>query len=131
MNQAQQKSNQEELMVRSINRASRSVRCLPFKKAFYQRVAQKAMASEELVQRTDWRELVFAPFGESRAEDHFIWLIKLGILRREVDGQGLTKKVRLTPLGEEVIGQWIGEIPRAGIRERIYENFLRHKSKIL
>ena len=88
------------------------------------------MASGELAQRTDWQELVFVPFGESRAEDHFIWLIKLGVLRREVDGQGLTKKVRLTPLGEEVIGQWVGQIPRAGIRERIYENLTRHRSRI-
>jgi hypothetical protein len=130
MIQDQQLNEQEKLVVRSFTRASRSVRCLPFKKAFYNEVAQKAMASEELVKRNDWRELVFAPFGESRAEDHFIWLIKLGILRREVDGQGLTKKVRLTPFGEEVIGQWVGEIPRAGIRERIYENFFRHRIRI-
>ncbi len=124
------RNDQEELIVRSFRRASRSVRCLPFKKAFYEEVAKKAMASGELAQRTDWQELVFVPFGESRAEDHFIWLIKLGVLRREVDGQGLTKKVRLTPLGEEVIGQWVGEIPRAGIRERIYENLTRHRSRI-
>lgn len=88
------------------------------------------MASDELAQRSDWKELVFAPFGESRAEDHFIWLIRLGVLRREVDGQGLTKRVRLTPFGEEVIRQWVGQIPRAGIRERIYENFIRHRIRI-
>ena len=36
-------------------------------------------------------------------EIHFLWLIKIGVLRREVDGQGLTSKVRLTPLGRLVL----------------------------
>ena len=35
-------------------------------------------------------------------ENEFRWLIKVGVLRREVDGQGLTSKVRLTPLGRQI-----------------------------
>ena len=30
-------------------------------------------------------------------------LIKIGVLRREVDGQGLTSKIRLTPLGRQML----------------------------
>ena len=36
-------------------------------------------------------------------ENEFIKLIKIGVLRREVDGQGLTSKVRITPIGRQVL----------------------------
>lgn len=85
------------------------------------------MSSRELCDRGDWDKFVFVPFGEQRADEHFEWLIKLGVLRRDVDGQGLTSKVRLTPLGLAVIEQWKGELPRARIREKIKENFKRHR----
>ena len=86
------------------------------------------MSSKELCSNENWEKLVFAPFGEERAEAHFKWMIALGILRREVDGQGLTNKVRMTPLGQSVIQQWQDrdEIPRAGLRERMREVFRRH-----
>jgi hypothetical protein len=103
---------------------------LPFKKEFYKEIEGKSISSEELVKRNDWERFVFAPFGINRAEEHFEWMIKLGILRREVDGQGLTNRVKLTPLGKKIVDQWNGEIPRAGIRERIIENFRRHKPRI-
>lgn len=86
------------------------------------------MGSRELCEMPNWTEYVFAPFGVDRAEAHFNWMIRLGILRREVDGQGLTAKVRLTPLGSKVVEEYEGEIPRAGLRERIRYNFLRHSS---
>ena len=36
-------------------------------------------------------------------ENEFLKLIKIGVLRREVDGQGLTSKVRITPTGRKVL----------------------------
>ena len=36
-------------------------------------------------------------------ENEFLKLIKIGVLRREVDGQGLTAKVRITPIGRKVL----------------------------
>ncbi len=36
-------------------------------------------------------------------ENEFLRLIKIGVLRREVDGQGLTSKVRITPIGRNVL----------------------------
>lgn len=115
--------------VQALNRADRSLRCLPFRRSFYEEVADQPMSSSELCRRADWAELVFAPFGPERAEDHFIWLIRLGVLRREVDGQGLTERVRLTPMGRNLLARWPGEIPRAGLRERIRENFQRHRPR--
>jgi hypothetical protein len=110
----------------SIERSINSLSCLPFKKAFYQLIDEQAINSEELCQREDWRRLVFVPFGKERAEEHFIWLIKLGVSRREVDGQGLTNRIRLTPMGRNIITNIRDEVPRAGIRKRIAENFRRH-----
>lgn len=111
---------------RSFERASRALRCLPFRKKFFEEITHKAMGSKDLCRNVNWEQYVFAPFGVERAESHFRWLIRLGVLRREVDGQGLTDRVRITPLGVEVTNQWEKEIPRAGLRERIQENFRRH-----
>ena len=113
----------------AIRRACRSLRCLPFRRAFYEEVREGPISSAELCARTDWPRLVFVPFGRERAEAHFLWLIRLGVLRREVDGQGLTERVRLTPLGRQVLARWPGEIPRAGLRERIQENVRRHRPR--
>lgn len=113
----------------ALRRAAQSLRCLPFRRAFFQEVSDHPLSAAELCRREDWDRLVFAPFGPERAEAHFHWLIRLGVLRREVDGQGLTERVRLTPLGRQVLSRWSGEIPRAGLRERIHENFRRHRPR--
>ena len=44
--------------------------------------------------------------SERKVERDLMWLIKVGLLRREVDGQGITDSFRLTPLGKQVIKQW-------------------------
>jgi len=41
--------------------------------------------------------------GELGAEDDLMWLIRVGVLRREVDGQGITDRFRLTPMGQSLI----------------------------
>jgi hypothetical protein len=112
---------------RAILRAKRSLTCLPFRKVFYEEIDRVSISAEELCGRKNWEKFVFAQFGPERAEKHFQWMIKLGILRREVDGQGLTSRVRLTPLGRKVISGWKGEIKRAAIRERLFEKFSRMK----
>ena len=114
---------------RALDRASQSMRCLPFRRAFYEEVAETPISSNALCSRADWADLVFAPFGPERAEAHFNWMIRLGILRREVDGQGLTERVRLTPMGRELLAMCPGEIGRASLRERIQENFQRHRPR--
>lgn len=115
---------------RSWARASSALRCLPFRRAFYELVGEQAISSAELCQRNDWRRLCFLPMGPDRAEAHFIWLIRVGVLRREVDGQGLTERVRLTPLGRQLLRQWPGELPRASLSERMHQNFRRHRPRL-
>ena len=124
------KSFKDDVYQTALFRAKRSITCLPFKRLFYEKVDQIAMSAEELCSKEDWQQYVFVPFGKERAEDHFNWMIKLGILRREVDGQGLTSRIRLTPLGRKVIASFHGEIQRSSIRERIAETLRRHKLNV-
>ena len=98
----------------ALRRARQAVRCLPFRLAFYRELEQGALSSTQLAARADWRTLSRRRLSASRTEDDLIWLIQLGVLRREVDGQGLTERVRLTPLGREVLSQWNDVIPFAG-----------------
>ena len=43
------------------------------------------------------------PLSRSSTEDDLIWLIQVDVLRREVDGQGLTERMRLTPMGRDLL----------------------------
>ncbi len=64
--------------------------------------------------------------SERKVESDLSWLIKVGLLRKEVDGQGITDSFRLTPLGKNLILQWQkqGEnFPQPSFFERII-NFL-------
>jgi hypothetical protein len=44
--------------------------------------------------------------SENRVERELNWLIQVGLLRREVDGQGITDSFRLTPLGRQLVEKW-------------------------
>jgi hypothetical protein len=115
----------------SLARAALSLRCLPFRRGFYEAVQGQALSSEELTRvAVTTPPLTFLPLSSERAEDHFLWLIRLGVLRREVDGQGLTERVRLTPMGRQLLQRWPSEIPRAGRRERILEALRRHRPRL-
>jgi hypothetical protein len=48
----------------------------------------------------------FKTLSEQATERSLLWLIQVGLLRREVDGQGLTNSFRLTPLGRLLVEQW-------------------------
>lgn len=114
----------------AVNRARQAVRCLPFRLAFYQELEQGALSSSQLAARTDWRRISRRRFSANRTEEHLIWLIQLGVLRREVDGQGLTERVRLTPLGREVLEPWSGDIPGATPLTRMNSWLQRHRPRL-
>lgn len=68
------------------------------------------------------------PLAELRAENELLWLIQVGLLRREVDGQGLTDSFRVTPLGRQLIRYW-QQLPPSrynpGWRDRLYNALTR------
>jgi hypothetical protein len=51
-------------------------------------------------------EYTRSPLSELVAENDLMWLIDVGVLRREVDGQGITDSFRLTPLGRQLLQEW-------------------------
>ena len=61
-------------------------------------------AQEVLLKKSTYlkKQFIFIKTS-SFIESEFLRLISIGVLRREVDGQGLTSKVRITPIGRKVI----------------------------
>lgn len=89
---------------RTVERAKRSLICSPFKlnlfeKMRLERVPLNAIAGNAGVQHSYTKR----PLSELVAENNLLWLIQVGVLRREVDGQGITDSFRLTPLGRQLV----------------------------
>jgi hypothetical protein len=92
---------------RTIERAERAVRCTPFQLSLFttmrlQSVDLRAIAGNAGLQN----RYTLRSVPELVAENHLLWLIEVGLLRREVDGQGLTDSFRLTPLGRQLVERW-------------------------
>ena len=89
-------------------RALKAIRNSCFKKYFYEFIKKKGLGSNDiLLKKEDYLKKRFFKY-ETRdgIENKIITLIRAGVLRREVDGQGLTEKVRLTPLGREILKEF-------------------------
>lgn len=114
----------------ALRRARQAVRCLPFRLRFYQELDQGALSSSQLAARDDWSLLSCRRLSANRTEDHLIWLIQLGVLRREVDGQGLTERVRLTRLGRDTIALWHDTIHPASPLTRLKHWLRRHQPRL-
>ena len=94
------------LSQRSRDRAIRSMRCLPFSDSLYRDLQQQGLDAAKLWQNKDrYRRSQRWPRNPEALEDDLRWLITVGVLRREVDGQGLTSRFRLTPLGRALLDQ--------------------------
>ncbi|MBD2071223.1 hypothetical protein H6F93_27535 [Leptolyngbya sp. FACHB-671] len=92
---------------RAVERAERAVRCAPFQLHLFATMRQesvglKAIAGQSGIQNRYTRRSL----PELVAENDLLWLIQTGLLRREVDGQGLTDSFRLTPLGRQLVEKW-------------------------
>ncbi|MEA5451190.1 hypothetical protein VB780_21600 [Leptolyngbya sp. CCNP1308] len=88
---------------RSLKRAERAFRCSSFRLDLLGDMRSQSISIRQVCgpagvkSRYSRRNL-----AELRAENEMMWLIAVGILRREVDGQGLTDSFRLTPMGRQV-----------------------------
>ena len=110
----------------SIFRATRALSCSPFKLNLFtamqnQGISLQIIAGEPGINKN----YVTKNLTENQAESYLVWLINVGLLRREVDGQGLTDSFRLTPLGRQLIAQWEseGDFPPPKLKDRLY-NFI-------
>ncbi len=111
-----------------INRISKAIKCLGFNKKFYSDINEFGFTAEEVFKMK--AEYLVSGFKWFKNPDHleetFRWLIKIGVLRREVDGQGLTSKVRLTPLGRQLLQQRpLLPIQKASLFEKVSDWFFR------
>lgn len=113
----------------TLKRAERALRCSPFQLKLFadmrsQSVSLSAIASDRGVER----EYTSKPLLESAIEFELMWLIQVGLLRREVDGQGITDSFRLTPLGRQLVEKWEareGFLPNPSFWERLLNTFHR------
>ncbi len=95
---------------KTIIRAERAIRCAPFRLKLFVSMSQQSVPLFEIAQRAGLQnQYTYKPLSEIHVESEFLWLIQVGVLRREVDGQGLTDSFRVTPLGRLFIEQWQDE----------------------
>lgn len=108
-----------------LQRAEIALRCTSFTvKLFADMAAQgvnlRAIAGNEGVKNG------YSTFAANliATENDLLWLIQVGVLRREVDGQGITDSFRLTPMGHLLLDKWRShsQFPAASISDRL-QNF--------
>lgn len=88
----------------TLERAIRAVRCSPFQiKLFVDMQVQQVSLAEIAGASGVDKQYTLQPLTEMGAENALLWLMQVGLLRREVDGQGLTDSFRLTPLGRQLV----------------------------
>jgi hypothetical protein len=117
----------------TLQRAERAVRCAPFYLQLYVNMIRHSVSIKTIAGvagvRSGYTQRVIA---ELNAEHELLWLMQVGLLRREVDGQGLTDSFRLTPLGRQLVERWAqigaGSIPPSlsvSWRDRLYNAMSR------
>lgn len=96
-------------------RAECAMICAPFKLELYQAMAVAGVGLRTIGERSAYLRLAL-PLVQ--VENQLLWLIQVGILRREVDGQGITDSFRLTPLGHELLARFEGGLATPTWRDR-------------
>ncbi len=88
-----------------INRSLKKIESSPFNLLFYKFVQVNSLSAQAVLDdKSRFLKKEFEFINSSAfIENEFLILIKIGVLRREVDGQGLTSKVRITPIGRQVL----------------------------
>ena len=86
-------------------RAKKGIKKCPFNFFLFQSLQKESLSAENVFEnKSKYLNKEFMFINSSLfIENEFLELIKIGVLRREVDGQGLTSKVRITPIGRKVL----------------------------
>ncbi len=93
---------------RTLIRATRAIQCAPFQRQLFVTMGQESVPLLTIPGRRGMQVgYTHRPLTELRVESSLLWLIQVGVLRREVDGQGITDSFRLTPLGRQLVNQSI------------------------
>ena len=86
-------------------RAQKGIKNCPFNVFLFQSLLEGSLSAQNVFDnKAKYLNQEFMFINSSLfIENEFLKLIKIGVLRREVDGQGLTSKVRITPIGRQVL----------------------------
>ncbi|MEB3294171.1 MAG: hypothetical protein VKJ24_13520 [Synechococcales bacterium] len=113
----------------TLDRAERAVRCAPFRLRLYRIMVQESVSLKTIAGATGVQQgYSQRSLSELRAEGELMWLMQVGLLRREVDGQGLTDRFRVTPLGRQLVDKWesLGKVELgASWHDRVYNAMSR------
>lgn len=91
---------------KTIQRAQIALFCSPFKVHLFITMGSESVPLPIMCGQTGLdKGYTRRSLSELGAESELAWLIKVGLLRREVDGQGITDSFRLTPLGRQIVKQ--------------------------
>lgn len=91
----------------TLERAKRSLVCSPFTVCLFEAMRNVGVGLSEIAGDSGvQRGYTKRPHSELVTDNALTWLIQVGVLRREVDGQGITDSFRLTPLGRQLIEQF-------------------------
>ena len=112
-----------------LQRAQRAFRCSPFRLDLLTAMRSQSLGLRQIYDHSGVRQgYTWRPLAELRVESEMMWLIAVGLLRREVDGQGLTDSFRLTPLGHQLCAI-LEKVPpklwRPPLRDRLYNAWCR------
>ncbi|KZL49677.1 MULTISPECIES: Npun_F0494 family protein [Cyanophyceae] len=107
-------------------RAKRSLVCSPFKIVLFETMRQQSVALGAIAMENGLKHgYTKRPLSELVCDNALGWLIQVGVLRREVDGQGITDGFRLTPLGHQLVEQFQGEnFPNPSWSDRLYNSVI-------
>ncbi len=90
-----------------MQRAQRAVRCSPFYLKLLADMRDRSVSVPTIAENSGAiKGYTQQPLSDVSTERELMWLASVGILRREVDGQGLTDSFRLTPLGRQIVERW-------------------------
>lgn len=108
----------------TVARAERAARCTPFQLPLFSTMRRQSVELRSIAGKAGVENgYTVKPVSELMTENALLWLIQVGLLRREVDGQGLTDSFRLTPLGHQLVESWqqSGDaFPPASVGDRLY-----------
>lgn len=106
----------------TVARADLALRCSPFRLHLFDRMRQHSVPLPQIAGPGGVEHgYTLKALPELAIESHLMWLIRVGLLRREVDGQGITDSFRLTLLGRQVIAAYEadGTWPAPNWRDRL------------
>jgi hypothetical protein len=96
-----------EYSPQTVARAKQALRCSPFQLSLFLKMRNQGVSLGSIAgmmgTANQYTQVVLP---EITAENRLAWLTEVGLLRREVDGQGLTDSYRLTPLGRQLVEEW-------------------------